>query len=675
MPTKKEVKTTTYSLFLNKLASSGISCEEAERLGITLAVDPDPALPDLADVPRLRLAYRTPVGRETGFYRVRLLAQPPTFAAQQRREVRYLQPPRTGCRAYFPSCVDWAALLQDTSRALLITEGELKAACATLRGYPTIGLGGVYSWRSAERGEAFLPELVEIAWKGRNVFIVFDSDAATKHQVQQAMRHLAATLTGYGAQPFIAKLPTMPGLEKTGLDDFLLVRGKDALQRVLDEAEPYAGALALWELNDEVCFVRDPGFVVELRTGLRMSATAFAREVYAPRSYVERVETAAGTKIVRKRTAEEWLRWPHRREAPRITYAPGESLFTDDGELNTWRGSGVAPAPGDVAPWRQLLDHLFHGDQAARDWFVRWCAYPLAHPGTKLLTAVVLWGVHQGTGKSLLGYTLAKLYGDHNVSEITQDHLRAHFNDWLVDKQLVLGEEITGSDRRADADRLKQLITQKMLRVNVKHVREYQVPAVANFMFTSNHPDAFFLEDTDRRFFIHEVTLPPLPMTFYDGYSTWYQSRRGQAALLHELLRTDLTGFDPAGPAPSSRAKDEMIEDNKSDLAAWVLRLKREPRAVLAECGLEPTVELLSTGQLLAMYDANQTKRVTANGLGRELKRAQVTRFVGVPVTARTGVRTTYALYAVQNAARWSGEKTVDLAREWERCFGPDRAP
>lgn len=670
---KKQIKSTNYTRYVEKLQASGIREPDAERLGLVFSPDPDPHFPHETAGGCLHIRYHDHRGRATEFYRVRVLGDAPSFAAQQKRPTRYLQPPRTGCRAFFPTCVDWIAIANDPSKHVLITEGELKAACASLRDLPTIGLGGVYSWRSAKGGVALLPELASFKWEGRPVTLVFDSDASTNHFVQQALRHLAATLTERGAQPRIAKLPALSVDGKTGLDDFIVARGLEATKRVIDEAEPYAGAMALWDLNDEVCFVRDPGLVVEVATGLRMNPGSFAREVYAPRSYVESVVTANGSKLVKRRAAEEWLRWPHRREALRITYEPGAPQFTDAGELNTWRGPGIEPREGDTTLWHQLLDHLFLPDAHARDWFLRWCACPLQRPGAKLLTAVVLWGVHQGTGKSLLGYTLAQLYGLHNTSEITQDHLRSPFNDWLVDKQLILGEEITGSDRRADADRLKQLITQKMIRVNLKHVREYQVPAVANFMFTSNHPDAFFLEDTDRRFFIHEVTRPPLPRAFYDRYSRWYQSAAGRAALLHEMLRVELGDFDESDSAPETTAKREMIEDNKSDLAAWVSRLKREPQAILVESGLDPQAELLSTTQLLAMYDAGGTKRVTANGLGRELKRSQVPRFSAIPVTARNGVKTSYCLYAIQNAERWRDARVTDLAAAWEQRFGGGR--
>lgn len=666
------LKSLNNKLFVDKLSSSGLTVSEAKKLRLDLEQSKTDAGIAGISPPYIRIHYLNTAGADTGFYRIRLLAPPRSFAASAVKQTRYLQPPNTGVAAYFPHIgIDWPRILRDTTATLYITEGELKAACACKYGLPTIGLGGVYSWRSAKAGLAFLPELEAITWPGRHVFLVFDSDAQTNHNVMRALRHLARELTARGALPYITKLPAIEGAQKTGLDDFIVHhKGIEELQQLFDNAEPYQMAAELWKLNDVVCMVRDPGFVLELTTGMRMSVMSFVREVYANLFYEERVITDKGHKLIKKATAAEWVKWIHRLEAQRLTYKPGAPRFTATGELNTWRGSGVIPVKGNIKPWHDLLGHIFDGQPHARQWFERWAAYPLQRPGIKLLSAAVIWGVHQGTGKSLIGYTLARMYGEHNVSEITQEHLRAPYNDWLVDKQLIMGEEITGSDRRADADKLKAMITQKTVRVNAKYIREYPVPALASFFFSSNHPDAFFLEDTDRRFFVHEVKLPPKPMTFYREYVKWYESDEGASAMLHYLLNLDLGDFDPEAPAIETDSKREMINDNKSDLAAWVLRLRQEPEALLAECGMPNGVQLVTATQLLAMYDPVGNKRVTANGLGRELKRSRVVRLPVTNLSSTTGHKTTAIMYAIANADYWLSADPFERVNHWMKHFG-----
>lgn len=112
-----------------------------------------------------------------------------------------------------------------------------------------------------------------------------------------------------------------------------------------------------------------------------------------------------------------------------------------------------------------------------------------------------------------------------------------------------------------------------------------------------------------------------------------------------------------------------MIEDNKSDLAAWVLRLKREPREVLREAGLPEETCVLSTSQLLAAYDPMGTKRVTLNGLGRELKRSLVPRRETIGVATSRGM-TTFRFYVLQDIERLERAAPKVLAEHWSKLFG-----
>jgi putative DNA primase/helicase len=148
---------------------------------------------------------------------------------------------------------------------------------------------------------------------------------------------------------------------------------------------------------------------------------------------------------------------------------------------------------------------------------------------------VVLWSVHQGTGKTLLGYTLRDIYGD-NAVEIKDKHLTSGFNTWARNRQFIIGDEVTSrSDKRDEADHLKGLITNEFVRINDKFIPEYTIPDVMNYIFTSNNPDAFFLESSDRRYFVWEIVGTPLPLGFYHQYDKWFKSV-GPSHLFHHLL-------------------------------------------------------------------------------------------------------------------------------------------
>lgn len=115
----------------------------------------------------------------------------------------------------------------DANERILITEGVKKADAAASRGYACIALIGVWNWRTrdGERGSVPIAELDDLPWRGREVYVVFDSDAASKEGVRSAEAALAEELRGRGADVRICRLA--PGeAGKRGLDDFLVGGGE-----------------------------------------------------------------------------------------------------------------------------------------------------------------------------------------------------------------------------------------------------------------------------------------------------------------------------------------------------------------------------------------------------------------------------------------------------------------
>jgi hypothetical protein len=664
-----------------RLAESGLTRKEARalRLEPLTAAQVRKLDPSFRPYPALRIPYFSQSGRPTGFCRLRYLGEMNGFDRLRRRQFRYVQAPGTAAEVYLPPLRDWRRLAADASAALFVTEGELKAACATRAGLPTVGLGGVWSWRAARQQAPLLPALEAFAWQGRQVYLVFDSDYATNPDVMRALVALARELSSRGARPSLVTLPGVPALEeagrKTGLDDFLVARGRAEFDRLVEEAAPFSQSEELWRLNGEVVYIRDPGLVVVLADGRKVPPGAFKEHAYSNRHYWETALNARGEqKMVKKPLAPAWLQWEQRGELRRLTYRPGAPAVTPEGEYNYWRGWGAEPRRGDVSLWRELLDYTFGADAAARAWFERWCAYPLQHPGAKLYAAAVVWGPTHGTGKSLIGYSLGACYG-RNFKEISDEDLSGQFNEWAENRQLVMGDDVTGSEyRKATMELVKRMITRQTLTVNAKYMPTYEVPDCVNWYFTANHPDAFILEDTDRRYFVWEMPKQVMGDGFYDRYDAWLKDPAGLApALLWHLTRLDLGDFNPRAHAMETAAKRAMLLDGKSDVGAWVYSLREDPDSALRVGGVPVAADLLANVQLLSLYDPEGRRKVTANGLGREMKRAGFEQ-VNCGAVVRTS-KGPLRLYAVRNAARWARATPLQLARHWDGHFAAGGAP
>lgn len=673
-------------IFTQKLEESGLTIEDAKLLGIKFLDRNQTAKchPSFKSLKSLKLNYYDADGIlakfvDEKFYRIRYLEKPQGFDGMtDKKPLRYVQPPGTRPFAYFPKNLKWRELINDPSEPLIITEGELKAAKACKEGFPTIGLGGVYSWRSMKQGILFLPELEEIKWVKRNIYICFDSDYLTNPMVCSALSDFAEELQHRGSFTHLVTLPKVQGTEKTGLDDFLVNAGpsaSDAFRDLLHSAEPLGITNVLFDINKTYSVIWNPGLILDTESRTKFSFNGF-RELKSSSVYQERTLKKDGAISYKQTNAgAAWVKWPLRAEAQCITYKPGECKFPESEyrgvDINIWPGWGIEPKKGNVDLFLDLVDHIFTKEDTAKKWFLRWCAFPLQNPGVKLFTSCVIHGVRHGTGKSLLGYTLARIYGK-NFSEISQMDIHSQFNEWAEGKQFVMGDDVTGSNKRADADFLKKMITQKELRVNGKYVPTYTVPDCINYFFTANHADAFFLEDDDRRFFVHEVLVGPMAEEFYVEYDLWLDSG-GAAAVFHYLKNLDLGSFNPAAPALKTAAKRRMIANVRSDLASWVRSLIHNPDYVLKIGQIPIHKDMFTSAELLKVYDPTGSTGTTANGLGREMSRAGIYHVRGgAPFRLCDGSQSRY--YAVRNQEHWLNASVKDIKEHLEdyiRSAGP----
>jgi hypothetical protein len=236
---------TLEALFLADLHRRGVTAEQASAAGISFVGNARELSRVFWPVPATRIPYFAvngePVtvlrnGKSEPFYRVRRLVEPPEGFVD-RKEPRYLQPRESGNAVYFPRVegIDWPRIIADPQQRLLVTEGEFCSLVPSLHGFPTVGLGGVFNFLT---NDALLPDLEAIVWKGRHVYIVFDSDLATNANVQVAERRLCAELLKRGAIVYLVRLPAADNGEKQGVDDFLHARGADALEQRLQSTVP-----------------------------------------------------------------------------------------------------------------------------------------------------------------------------------------------------------------------------------------------------------------------------------------------------------------------------------------------------------------------------------------------------------------------------------------------------
>lgn len=607
---------------LSDIKRSGLTKADATKLGFKVL----PKVQTNTLVSKRLEAYKIPYysikGKETEFFRVRFLEEEqPKFNAINNKVIRYSQPEDTLPRLYFPFAKDgrWKVLAKDVEQPLFITEGEKKAAKATKEGLPTIGLGGVWAWKSKKKNLDLLPEFFDINWKHRSVYLVFDNDLRFNYNVLGALNAFSKKLTDLGAVVHIIFLP-YDGSTKMGLDDYLVEYSADDLLQ--ETTQPFELSHALWDMNDKVAFIESPPSFYILKTRDVTTKAVLVDTVFPFLKHKEQSINSKGDVSTKEvKSASRWVDWEHRRTHSKLEYAPGHPVTLPNGALNIWEGWGVEPKKGDTKPFYKLLELIMGDSPEFMNWFIKWLAYPIQNPGVKMYSSVLLYGWAKGTGKTFIGHIMGDIYGS-NYTEISDEELHDDYNDWAEGKQFILGEEVSGSDKRRENDRIKHMITRETIAVRKKYVPRYTLRDCTNYLFTSQHPDAFFIESGDRRLAVHEV-INKEDRTFYDKIDTWRKKDGGPSHLFYNLLHeVDLQDFNPRDEAPHTASKADMEVLSRSDLDNFAHDLRDDPVSVLSVNGVKTDKEIFVLDELIQVYDPEGKKGTHNKAMGNSLRRA-----------------------------------------------------
>jgi putative DNA primase/helicase len=454
------------------------------------------------------------------------------------RIVKYESPKGRANEIYLPPGM--ADVLNRTDAELLLTEGEKKALKATQEGFSCIGLVGVYGWKDG-KSERLLPALDRVNWRGRQVRIVFDSDAADNQQVRDAESRLAKHLTDLGAVVRVVRLPAgkadvdgQPA--KSGLDDFLVAHGARELRKSLDaaiEPEPVGGAQA-----KELAAALDPATEAEamLKADVAdgLSRLRYWRATWLRWNGSQYVEVPPAE--IRARSVR-WLNQNYYKLTQRITgdvldQLKAQAVLWGDSEPPEWIGDG-GPWPADEvlatknaivhlpslvngadcvlpptpryfttaaldypfladaprpARWLAFLAELWPDDEASIATLQEWFGYCLTL-NTALQKMLVLIGPRR-SGKGTIARVLRQLIGPINVAGPALAAFAQNFGlQSLIGKPLAIIHDARlggRSDQAIIVERILSITGEDAVTIDRKHIEPWTGKLPTRLMMLTN---------------------------------------------------------------------------------------------------------------------------------------------------------------------------------------------
>lgn len=266
-----------------------------------------------------------------------------------------------------------------------------------------------------------------------------------------------------------------------------------------------------------------------------------------------------------------WLSHPKRREYKGVVFDPD---CKDPGYYNHWRGWAVTPAPGS---WSLLQEHIraniCSGNSEFYDYLVNWMAYCVQLPAKPAEVAIVLQG-GRGTGKGVFIRTFGELFAPHFWHATTAKHLTGQYNDHLGRSLLVFADEAFWAGDKTAESALKGLITEAEFSMEAKYFAVEQAANRLKLMMASNSDWVVPAGLDERRFFVLAVGDAHQQDSAYFKAIRDESAQGGKEAMLHDLLRRDLSQFDIRKVPNTAALQSQKVLSLNSVERWWLDRLK-----------------------------------------------------------------------------------------------------
>jgi len=200
----------------------------------------------------------------------------------------------------------------------------------------------------------------------------------------------------------------------------------------------------------------------------------------------------------------------NRRTYESVVFEPNEAAVSPS-DFNLFTGFKWKPE-GEInmeyiMPFIDLLSDMVNGVQEHLEFFLDWLSWIVQTPWKKTNVAILLYSRKQGVGKNTIIEYIERLLGyDYTAKLGTAEDIGAKFNSLYARKLFIYGDEINAKARKL-TDIVKNAITETRSRIEEKYQEAKMVSNYSNYMFTTNNPSTFKIEQSDRRWFAVECDL------------------------------------------------------------------------------------------------------------------------------------------------------------------------
>jgi hypothetical protein len=196
-----------------------------------------------------------------------------------------------------------------------------------------------------------------------------------------------------------------------------------------------------------------------------------------------------------------------------------------------------------------------------REECLRWMATLIAHPERRLTYGILAYSILQGVGKDTWATIVKMCVGLRNCSNPSATHIiKSDFDEWRVNKLLVVISEIYEGDSWSAYNKLKSLATEKKKDSNLKYIGSQELDCCTLYMMFSNSRRCLRIDNTDRRLLIPRITETAWPEGKFRAFYDWLYVQGGFGIVLDWALTFKGEYVNEGANAPMTESKADLIE-------------------------------------------------------------------------------------------------------------------
>ena len=238
--------------------------------------------------------------------------------------------------------------------------------------------------------------------------------------------------------------------------------------------------------------------------------------------------------------------------------------------LNCWVGPTLHSNENN---WDDIYQFLYqvisNNNEQSYDYLIQYLAHAIQKAEAKPGVAIVLLS-DSGCGKGTFYTLLNKVWGRSSIEVNDVKHIIGNFNAALQNNFIVFMDEALFKGNHEGMERLKNLITEKTIRVEKKYVQAYDIESFHRFFAASNSEHFAHIPIDDRRFSFYRVSNQyKQNLDYFEKIHQIIENGHQVQGFLHYLQRLDIKTFNPRSRIITQEHIDQRIKSLKGFERFW----------------------------------------------------------------------------------------------------------